>query len=72
MARTTLKVKGMTCNHCVGAVRSALEETAGVRSARVDLEAGQAVVEYDDARTNPRELATVVAEAGYQADSDEG
>lgn len=69
MVRTTLKVKGMTCSHCVAAVTTALEETPGVRSARVDLDAGQAVVEYDDALASPRELATVVAAAGYEAES---
>jgi copper chaperone CopZ len=71
MPKTILTVKGMTCNHCVGAVTRALEETPGVRSARVDLEGGQAVVDYDDALADPRELATVVAEAGYEAESPE-
>jgi copper chaperone len=67
MARTKLNVTGMTCNHCVHAVKSALEEIAGVRSARVDLENGTAVVDYDDAKADPRELTTAVADAGYQA-----
>jgi copper ion binding protein len=71
MPKTTLTVKGMTCNHCVGAVTRALEETPGVRSARVDLEGGKAVVDYDDALADPRELATVVAEAGYQANAED-
>ena len=67
MARTKLDVTGMTCNHCVHAVKSALEELAGVRSARVDLDAGTAVVDYDDAKTSPREMQAAVADAGYQA-----
>lgn len=67
MARTKLNIEGMTCSHCVGTVKDALEDVGGVRSARVDLEAGTAVVDYDDARTSPRELATAVADAGYQA-----
>jgi copper chaperone CopZ len=58
----------MTCNHCVAAVTSALEQTAGVRSARVDLQRGKAVVDYDDALAEPRELARVVAQAGYEAE----
>jgi copper chaperone len=66
--KTELTVKGMTCDHCVSAVRNALEETPGVRSARVDLKAGKVTVDYDDALASPRELATVVAEAGYEAD----
>ncbi len=69
MAKTTLNVKGMTCTHCVAAVRDALEEMPGVRSARVELDKGTAVVDYDDALANPRELATVVTAAGYEADT---
>lgn len=68
MARTTLKVEGMTCNHCTHAVTTALENVQGVRSARVNLEGGQAVVDYDDGRTSPRELAVAVADAGYSAE----
>lgn len=67
MTRTTLDVSGMTCSHCVQSVKSALEDVGGVRTARVDLDAGKAIVEYDDARTSPRELTTAVADAGYQA-----
>lgn len=67
MARTKLSIEGMTCTHCVHSVEGALEDVGGVRSARVDLEAGTAVVDYDDGRTSPRELATAVAGAGYRA-----
>jgi copper chaperone CopZ len=69
MARTELTIRGMTCNHCVTAVQTALEETPGVRSARVDLGQGKAIVDYDDALASPRELAVVVADAGYEADA---
>jgi uncharacterized membrane protein YraQ (UPF0718 family)/copper chaperone CopZ len=40
----TLSVAGMTCSHCVATVRRTLEEQSGVRSARVDLGSGLAVV----------------------------
>jgi copper chaperone CopZ len=50
-------------------VRDALEEVQGVRSARVDLDSGRAVVDYDDAKASPRELTTAVADAGYQAEA---
>lgn len=68
MATTTLKVQGMTCGHCVRAVAGALEGQDGVRQAQVDLQAGRAVVEYDEALVTPAELATVVAEEGYEAE----
>ena len=66
--RTTLNVTGMTCNHCQHSVQTALQGVDGVRAARVDLEQGRAVVDYDEAKTNPRELAGAVADAGYQAE----
>jgi copper chaperone CopZ len=67
MARTKLNVTGMTCNHCTMAVKNALEGVQGVRSARVDLDTGTAVVDYDDGSTDPGELTAAVADAGYQA-----
>ena len=70
MARTKLTVKGMTCDHCTHAVKTALEGLDGVRSARVDLEGGTAVVDYDDAKTEPREMGIAVADAGYEAMTD--
>lgn len=70
MARTTLTVKGMTCDHCTHAVKMALEGLDGVRSARVDLEGGTALVDYDDSKTEPREMGVAVADAGYEAMTD--
>ena len=68
MATTTLKIQGMTCQHCVRSVTQALESQEGVARAEVDLQAGRAQVEYDDARVTPRALAHAVAEEGYEAE----
>jgi copper chaperone len=68
MTTTTLKVTGMTCEHCVRAVTQALEAQDGVTRADVNLPAGRATVEYDEGLVTPRELAAVVAEEGYEAE----
>lgn len=68
MANATLKVQGMSCGHCVEAVTRALEGVEGVRSARVDLDAGRAEVDYDEGRTGTRELVGAVIEEGYTAE----
>ncbi len=70
MATTTLKVTGMTCGHCVKTVTTALEGVEGVGAARVDLETGRAIIDFDGARTTPAELASVVTEEGYMAEED--
>jgi len=61
---TNLKVEGMTCHHCVMAVTKALESVDGVRSAKVDLEAGRAEV---DGAGDVQAMIAAVQEEGYQA-----
>jgi copper chaperone len=67
MATAVLQISGMTCNHCAHTVERTLEGVDGVERARVDLRAGNAVVEYDEARTDPTELADAVSGEGYPA-----
>jgi copper ion binding protein len=67
MATTTIKVQGMTCNHCVMRVAKALKAVPGVQDAKVDLQKAEAVVSYDDAKVSPQILSAAVVEAGYKA-----
>jgi copper chaperone len=38
----TIKVKGMSCQHCVGSVTKALSEIDGITDVQVNLEEGEA------------------------------
>ena len=58
----------MSCQHCVRAVTQALQSAEGVTRAEVDLQAGRAVVEYDETRVTPRVLANAVLDEGYAAE----
>ncbi|MEC4683101.1 MAG: cation transporter [Nitrospirota bacterium] len=60
---TTLKISGMTCNHCVMAVSKALKEVAGVEKVEVSLERGEAKVSGSALRER---LVAVVKEEGYE------
>ena len=44
---TTIKIKGMSCRHCVAAVTKALSDIEGIRDLRVDLEKGEAAFRED-------------------------
>jgi copper ion binding protein len=68
MATATLKVAGMTCQHCVRTVQETLESQDGVVRADVDLQGGRATVEYDAALVTPHDLAAAVLEEGYTAE----
>ncbi len=65
MASTTLKVQGMTCNHCVMRVQKALKAVPGVQDAQVDLRKAEATVSHE-ATVTKETLAAAVAEAGYK------
>lgn len=59
----TLTIEGMSCGHCVRAVREALE---GVEGATVEhVEIGRATVRLDPERATRAELEAAVDEAGY-------
>lgn len=59
----TFAIEGMTCGHCVKAVREALEETDGVEV--VDVQIGRAEVRYDAATRSRAEVEEAIEEAGY-------
>lgn len=61
----TLSVPGMTCEACPITVKKALTKVEGVQSAAVSYEKRQAVVIFDDAKTDVRALTQATANAGY-------
>lgn len=62
---TELTVTGMTCGHCVGAVKAELEQVAGVDAADVDLATGRVLV-TSSAPVGRASLVAAVEEAGYE------
>jgi copper chaperone len=64
MSKAELKIEGMSCMHCVMAVKKALMETKGVKDAQVEM--GKAVVTYDEGQVKPEALAEAVTKAGYK------
>ena len=62
---TILKVKGMSCQHCVMSVTKALNQLEGIKNVQVDLAKGE--VRFD----NMKEVASdkiekTISEAGYE------
>ena len=60
----TLAISGMSCGHCVAAVKSALDAVPGVAVQNVTI--GSATVALDPA-TSPDTALAAVREAGYEA-----
>jgi len=60
----TYPVTGMTCQHCVNAVRSEVGEVPGVTAVDVDLTAGSVTV-TSETPIDVAALRAAVDEAGY-------
>ena len=67
MAKTTIKVSGMSCEHCVKRVTAALEALPGIKEVQVDLKSGLATFEKPEA-LSLEEIARAIEEAGYQVE----
>jgi len=65
--RITIPVHGMTCAACQGRVQRALEKTAGVREANVNLMMHNATVEFDPSVTSTERLVDAIRATGYEA-----
>ena len=65
MATTTYTVTGMTCDHCVAAVREEVGKVDGVSQVDVELASGLVTVE-SEAPLDPAAVDAAVDEAGYE------
>ncbi|MBC8086669.1 MAG: heavy-metal-associated domain-containing protein [Phycisphaerae bacterium] len=65
MQQLTLQINGMSCGHCVSAVKQALAEVPGVTIENVTI--GQAVVSYEPEKTNTTSITDALADVGYEA-----
>lgn len=65
-AEITLNINGMSCGHCSGRVKKALESVEGVKGAEVDHETGVAVVSYKEGKTDKEKLVHSVLKLGYE------
>lgn len=61
----TLAVPGMTCAACPITVKKALTKVEGVSQVDVTFEKREAVVTFDDAKTNVQQLTRATKDAGY-------
>jgi copper chaperone len=60
-----VKIKGMSCQHCVMAVRKALSALDGVKEVEVNLEKGEASISHDKP-IDLEEVRKTIEKSGYE------
>lgn len=63
MAEAKIGIEGMSCQHCVMAVRKALGSVPGILKS--DVQIGSAVITYDENRIKKEEIEATIEAAGY-------
>ena len=59
----TLKINGMSCNHCTSSVQKALESIPGLSKIAVNLEEGKATFENNGA--SREDIRTAISKIGF-------
>jgi len=68
MEKTTLKVSGMSCGHCVKAVEGSVGELKGVSAVNVHLEEGLVDVAYNDKEVSLATIKETIDDQGYDVE----
>ena len=65
MAKTTLSVPDISCEHCERTITEALTPLDGVREVKVDIPGKTVNVEYDDQKVGIERFKTILQEEDY-------
>ncbi|UFU00694.1 copper chaperone CopZ [Radiobacillus kanasensis] len=65
MENVTIKVEGMSCNHCVNAIEGSVGRLTGVKAVQVDLQGGSVAVSYDSEKVELSEIKETIEDQGY-------
>ena len=66
MIQETLKVEGMTCQHCVETITEALGEIVGTNKVEVYLDKKEVQINYNEKETNLKEISNKIVEMGFE------
>ena len=66
MEKKTLKVQGMSCEHCVKAVNNALGGIGGVADIAVSLKEGTVSFSHDPALAPIAAIKTAITDEGFE------
>ncbi|MEO8233764.1 MAG: cation transporter [Ignavibacteriota bacterium] len=61
--KKVIKIEGMTCHHCVMAVKKELQK---LDLQNLDVKIGEATVEYDETKIKEESIKAAIEEAGYK------
>ncbi|SDB27798.1 Copper chaperone CopZ [Flavobacteriaceae bacterium MAR_2010_188] len=61
-----VKISGMTCSSCEVHIYHAIQELPGIKSVNASYEKGNAVVKFDNSKTDEKMIAETINSTGYK------
>lgn len=65
MQTEIIKVKGMSCGHCVTAVEGSVSDLDGVQEVKVNLDDGKVSVQFDSQKVQVKQIKEAIEDQGY-------
>ena len=66
MQQETIKVEGMTCQHCVQIITDGLSDITGLNTVNVDLVKKEVSVEFNERETELQKIFDKIIEVGFE------
>ena len=66
MEQETIKVEGMTCQHCVEIITDALNNINGLNTVNVDLIKKEVSVKFNEYETKLQKISDKIIEVGFE------
>ena len=66
MRQETVKVEGMTCQHCVEIITDALNNVTGLNTVDVDLVKKEVSVKFNENETKLQKISDKIIEVGFE------
>ena len=66
MRQETIKVEGMTCQHCVQTITDALNNITGLNTVNVDLVKKEVSVKFNENETELKKISDKIIEVGFE------
>jgi len=67
LQKITIKVEGMTCEACEQTINYSINQLDGIISSEASYDNGNTIVEFDQTKTNSKEIEGAVNATGYKA-----
>jgi copper ion binding protein len=64
VAQVKIMMEGMSCMHCVGRVKPALDALDGVSESNVEI--GSAAVTFDESKVSQADIEAAIEKSGYK------